>query len=412
MPGAAEDTGIEASLPGDLYKEARHPLEVVRRSLDNWSDAELGALAEGMHRAGQDFARVKAADYKGDDLFDLARLCSFGQDWNGANTAAIDYVSSRAEEHRAQAYAISVNALVRMNAMDLAVETEREMLRKLPYDAEVAYALRDMKGSLEEASNPIAVELAADEHTAILEALAQGIPLKATHGEAVIGLGELYESAMQLAFLERYYGRNEIAETTVAEVQGALPATAALPAEDRQRISSVTARYRLLGMHVPEVKVVRSLQSVNAKAQIDQNFGSATVLVLFPDWCATCRRMMKTLTEFAVVNRDTPIHAYGLVFADDAVLVGQPAREKNFKEMSGTQTVVVPAATTEIFGATDFPTGIVLDGTGTVRFIGQIPGDAFNGDSYIGKVIVRMAHEEGAITKDSGNAVGPAADKQ
>jgi thiol-disulfide isomerase/thioredoxin len=402
LPGAAEDTGIEARSPSDLYREARHPLEVVRRSLDNWSDAELGALAVGMHRAGEDCAKVKPADYKGDDLFDLARLCSFGQNWDGANTAAIDYVGTRAEEHRAQAYAISVNALVRMNAMDLAVETAREMLHKLPYDAEVAYSLRDLKESLEEASNPIAVELAADEHTAILEALEQGVPLKATHGEAVIGLGELYESAMQLAFLERYYGRNEIAETTVAEVQGALPATAALPAEDRQRVNSVTARYRLLGTHVPEVKVVRSLQSANAKAQFDPNFGAATVLVLFPDWCVDCRRMMKTLTEFAAVNRDTPIHAYGLVFADDLLLSGQSAHEKNFKEMSGTQTFVVPAATTETFGATDFPTGIVLDGAGTVRFIGQIPGDAFNGDSYIGKVIVRMAHEEAASIKDNG----------
>lgn len=401
-PGAAEGTSIETRSPGDLYKEARHPLEVVRRSLDNWSDAELGALAAGMHKAGEDCAKAKPADYKGDDLFELARLCSFGQEWNGANTAAIDYVNSREEEHRAQAYAISVNALVRLNAMDLAIQTAREMLWKLPYDAEVAYSMRNLKDSLEESSNPFAVNLAADEHSAILKALEQGIPLKAAHGDAVMGLGEIYESAMQLAFLERYDGRDQLAETTVAEVEGALPATAALAAEDRQLIKSAAAQYRLLGMHVPEVKVMRSLQSPNAKAQIDPNFGSATVLVLFPDWCVSCREMMKTLTEFAAVNRDTPIHAYGLVFADEAVASGQAAHDKNFKEMSGTQTLVVPAATTESFGATDFPMGILLDGAGTVRFIGQIPSTAFNGDSYMGKVIVRMVRADGAAMKDSG----------
>jgi len=402
QPGAPEDAGIGTKSPGDLYKEARHPLEVVRRSLDNWSDAELGALAVGMHKAGEDCAEAKPEDYKGDDLFDLARLCSFGQNWNGANTAAIDYVSSRAEEHRAQAYAISVNALVHMNAMDLAVETAREMMRKLPYDAEVAYSLRDLKESLEEASNPMAVALAADEHAAIVKALEQGVPLKATHGDAVIGLGELYESAMQLAFLERYESRNELAGATVGEVEGALPATAALTGEDRRSVNSVNARYRLLGMHVPEVKTMRSLRSPNAKAQIDPNFGSATVLVLFPDWCVSCRQMMKTLTQFAAVNRDTPIHADGLVFADDSVAAGQEAHEKNFKEMSGTQTLVVPTATTENFGATDFPMGIVLDRAGSVRFIGQIPGNAFDGDSYIGKVILRMVRASGATKKDSG----------
>jgi hypothetical protein len=401
VQGAAEDTGIGARSPGDLYKDARHPLDVVRRSLDNWSDVELGALALGMHRAGEDCAQAKPDDYKGDDLFDLARLCSFGQNWNGANTAAIDYVSSGAEEHRAQAYAIAVNALVHINAIDVAIETAREMLRKLPYDAEVAYSLRDLKESLEESSNPMAVALAADEHVAILKAIALGVPLKATHGDAVMGLGELYESAMQLAFLERYEGRNELAETTVAEVKGALPVTALLTAADRRSVNSVTARYRLLGVHLPEIKSIRSLQSANAKAQMDLNFGSATVLVLFPDWCVSCRQMMKTLTEFAVVNRATPIHAYGLVFADDAVAVGQEVHEKNFKEMSGTQTLVVPAATTESFGATDFPMGIVVDRTGTVRFIGQIPGNAFEGDSYIGKVIVRMVRVDGVTKKDS-----------
>src|ERR1700735_3246720 len=65
--------------PGDLYKEAMHPLEVVRGSLDNWSDAELGALAVGMHQAGEDCAKLKPGDYNGDDLFELARLCTFGQ---------------------------------------------------------------------------------------------------------------------------------------------------------------------------------------------------------------------------------------------------------------------------------------------------------------------------------------------
>jgi thiol-disulfide isomerase/thioredoxin len=286
--------------------------------------------------------------------------------------------------------------------MDLAIQTAREMLWKLPYDAEAAYSMRNLKDSLEESSNPFAVNLAADEHSAILMALEQGVPLKATHGDAVMGLGELYESAMQLAFLERYNGRNQLAETTVAEIEAALPAAAALTAEDRLMVNSVTARYRLLGMHVPEVKAMRSLQSPNAKAQIDPNFGSATVLVLFPDWCVACRQMMKTLTEFAGVNRDTLIHAYGLVFADDSVALGQAAHEKNFKEMLGTRTLVVPATSTADFGATDFPMGIVLDGTGAVRFIGQIPSTAFNGDSYMGKVIVRMVREGEATLNGNG----------
>ena len=37
--------------PGEIYKAAMHPLDIVRSSLDNWSDAELGALTVGIHKA-------------------------------------------------------------------------------------------------------------------------------------------------------------------------------------------------------------------------------------------------------------------------------------------------------------------------------------------------------------------------
>lgn len=371
-----------------------HPLEVVRASLENWSDAELGALAVGIHMAADDCAQTKPELYTGDDLYNLARLCAFGQDWEGANAAAQEYVASREEEHRAQAYAIDISALVHMRAVDLAVKTADEMMRRLPYDAEVAYALRDLKNSLVQASNPAVLPLAAEEHSKIVTALQQGVALKAVHGDAVMPVGALYQSAMQLAFIERMNGRDrggdEAAAAAAAEVESALPPSAVLAADDRQRVDAVTSQYRLLGAQLPAIRILRALQSPTAKAQIDPNFGSATVLVFFPDWCVECRKMMKTLTAFAVVNRATPIHAYGLVFADDAVVLGHAAHEANFKQLTGTQTLVVPAVTAQILGATDYPLGLVIDASGVVRFIGALPADAFNGDGYIPKVIVNM----------------------
>ncbi len=388
-------TDTENKTPADMYKEALHPLEVVRASVDNWSDSEVGALAVGMHQAGEDCAKLRAADYVGEDLYDLARLCTFGQDWNDANTAALDYVARRAEEHRTQAYALSVNALVHLNAIDLAVGTAREMLRQMPYDAEVAYALLGLKDFLERSSNPVATEVATVEHPLIVTALKQGVPLKATHGDAVMGVGALYESAMEMAFFESYAGKKQLADSAAAEIEGALPATASLTAEDQQRINAVNTRFELLGKHLPEFKAIRSLQSPGVKAEINPNFGRATVLVLFPDWCVGCRHMMKALTAFATVNRETPIHAYGLVFADDSVVLGQAAHEENFKQLRGTQALVIPAAIVASFGATDFPLGIVLDGAGRVRLIGAIPVTAFDGDSYVGKVIERMMRSAG-----------------
>ncbi len=383
-----------AETPGEIYKEAMHPLEVVRSSLDNWSDAELGALTVGIHKAHDACEAAKPADYAGDDVYDLARLCALGQDWSNANAAALAYIASKQETHQAQAYALSVNALVHMNAMDLALETTVEMLGRSPYDAEVAYAVRYMKDALEQASNPAALKLAGEEHAAIVEALKKGAPLKAVSGDAVMSVGALYESAMELAFWQRYAGDDAAAAATVADVDEALPQTSTVKSEDAARIAGVRTRYGLLGARLPEVKVLRALESPAAKAVIDLNFASATVLVLFPDWCGGCRKMMKTLTEFAKMNKETPIHAYGLVFADDSVIPVQAAHEEILKELRGTATLVVPDTAAQMLGATEFPLGIVIDGTGRIRFIGAVPGDAFNGGGYVEKVIERMVAVE------------------
>jgi hypothetical protein len=396
-----------AEPPGAIYREAMHPLDVVRSSVDNWSDAEVGALAAGMHRAREACAQIKPGDVAGDDLYDLARLCSFGQDWNDANTAALAYVASREETHRAEAYALSVYALVHLNAIDLAVQTAEEMLRKLPYDAEVAYSLRDLKVYLEQAGNAAALTLARDEHAAMVQAIKAGGPLKAAHGEGAFGVGSLFESGMELAFFEQYAGNGDAAAAVQAELERALPLVTTLPAEDRRRIDAVNTQFGLLGKALPAIDAKKAYQSRTAKAQIGKNYGAATVLVVFPDWCVQCRKMMTTMTQFAMVNGKTPIHAYGLMFAEDADSAGQTAGQaggraggqahaEDFKELQGTSTLLVDPKTAVTLGATDFPMGVVVDGAGTVRFVGLLPQDAFNGDGYVEKVILRMVATETA----------------
>src|SRR6202035_1560269 len=122
IPPPAEKPADEPAMtPGALYRQAMHPLEVVRSSMDNWSDAEVGAFAVGMRMARESCAQAAPENYAGDDLYDLARLCSLGQDWNSANTAATRYLDSRADPHRTQAFALSINALMRLNGAELAI---------------------------------------------------------------------------------------------------------------------------------------------------------------------------------------------------------------------------------------------------------------------------------------------------
>ena len=80
--------------PGDVYKELMHPLDEVRSTLGNWSPAELAALAAGIKRAQEYCGQVAPASVSGDDLYQLARVCSVGQRWNDADAAASTYIKS------------------------------------------------------------------------------------------------------------------------------------------------------------------------------------------------------------------------------------------------------------------------------------------------------------------------------
>jgi thiol-disulfide isomerase/thioredoxin len=333
-------------------------------------------------------------DYSKDDLYDLAHLCAFGQDWNPATAAALRYLAGRAPEHRAQAYAICVGAYVHLNAIDLAVTTTRQMMRTEPYDAEVAYTMRYMKDYLETAGNPEALKLAEDEHEKIIDTLSKGMPLQATYGDAVVNTGLLYEMAMEAAFFERYAGNNAQAASYMSDVERALPPHAVLTGEDRQEIDSARTQYHLLGTELGHIAVIRSYKTATTKTKIDTNigaeFGAATALVVFPDWCVQCMKMMPTLTQFAEANADTPVYAFGLIFKEN----GEVSAPDTQKELLGTDVLEVSKETAHSFGTTDYPLGIVVDHAGVIRFIGALPGDAFNGDGYMEKVITRMVGVE------------------
>ncbi len=153
-------------------------------------------------------------------------------------------------------------------------------------------------------------------------------------------------------------------------------------------------QYHLLGMHLPNVHPTRTLQSANAKPRIDPNFGKATVLVLFSDWCIVCRELVKSMTKFAAAaNSNAPIHVYGLLYPEDSPAGQQVAGKvhaENEKYLAGTPTLEVPAQTARTFGVVDYPLGVVLDSSGIIRFIGVLPSDAFERNGYVEKVLGRM----------------------
>ena len=390
-----------------------HPLDVVRSSLDNWSDSELGALVAGMHQAREACAQAKPADYSGDDLYDLARLCALGQDWNSTYAVAQRYVAGDDAAHRARAYAMEVNALIQVNDLPRAVETAREMLSKLPYDAAVAESTSYITTYLEQALDADALVLALQEHPAIVEALKKGVPLPETNGSDTVSVGSLYESGMQLAFLERYAGADAPAAKVVDGLRSALPQGASLSVEDQRLIQTVDARYGLLGAPQPPLEILKSLLSPAGKSGVKpvlkHTDGVATVLLLFPEWCTQCRKMVKPMVALAdgdqaqaklgqgksvqgksAEAKGAPkFAAYGLMFQNSPKDADSAINDETLKDLQGTATFLVSPATAAALGATEFPLGLVEDRQGSIVYVGVIPSNAFVPTGLIDEIIER-----------------------
>ncbi|WP_263359975.1 hypothetical protein [Acidicapsa ligni] len=393
--------------PGDVYKEAMHPLDVVRDSLDNWSDPELAAFATGMRKAKIACEQAKPEDYSGDDLYDLGRLCALGQEWNATHTIAVKYIASGDETHRARAYAMSINALIHMGDSEHGVETAREMLQKLPYDAVVAESVGYLTTYLEESLDPAALSLAVEHRPFLMEALAKGVPLPEIHGNDLTSVGMFYESIMQVAFLQRYAGRDQDADATIADLKAAMAKLGTVGVEDRILITAVDKRYAFLGAQIPSIDVYKSLLNPAAKAKINQVRGSLTVLLLFPDWCAQCHKMMKPLSSLAIRQAESKVYAYGLVFEDGKESSAKAPHDWNFldaneKELIGTPTLIVSPDTPGVFGADDYPLGVVTDTDGRIRFIGVLPTNALDPHGFVGEVVNRIA--SGRAILSSGGA--------
>jgi thiol-disulfide isomerase/thioredoxin len=169
----------------------------------------------------------------------------------------------------------------------------------------------------------------------------------------------------------------------------------ALNSEDAEIVERTRTQFHLLGAKPPELKILRAFESNTAKPEIHPETNKETILVLFPDWCASCREQMKIVTEFNKLNAEQGIRAYGLVFHDDFGVKEDKPATLDWKDLEGTATLLVDPSTARSLGATEYPLGVVIDHEGEIRFAGVLPDAAFSGaGSYIERVLLRVATRE------------------
>ena len=420
--------------PGAAYGEAMTPVDVTHRAISNWSDVETAALAVAMHQAKDACAARSAVVYTGTDLLDFARLCALGQQWPTVLTAASSYIAATAspQPELARAYGYRVNANMRMGDHAAALASALAMLAAVPYTTLTEEAMNQTLRFLQLAYTPEAMTLANARQPLLLRLLRPastpstdpgGKPAAVTSD--VPPLHDLYRDGLFLAAMQQYNDQAPAAAATVAALDAATPANP--PPDEALLIARERRQYALLGTVLPAIPASASLFSPDETPRINRDFGTATVLFLFPPWCAQCAQMTKNILPAMFRLGESGIHIYGLLAGDpppapapgNSVAAAREAKRASVPRhhrpepthqpapappaaaaapptaagiARGTPTLVVAPGTLEQFGVTDPPMLIATDHAGVIRLLlPAAPENAFAAGSSVDQLAAHIA---------------------
>jgi len=431
--------------PQAAYDQATRPLDITRRSPQNWSEVELAALKIATDQAKADCASRSPDQFTGEDLLAYARLCALGQEWKPVEQAASNYLNAqkaatpveRVIESRglATAFDYEVQASLRLKNPERALLAAQTMLRTVPYDDLTSEATTSTVHYLQLIHTDQALALLAQRQPILLSLLRAHVAsstqaLSSSH--LTIPLRALYAEAIAFPAMQQFANQTEAAAAAFAELEATLPAS--LSPDDAVFIAESRRQYLLLGSHLPTITTFAWLPDpAGIPPEINTNFGSATVFLLFPDWCNQCVALhpnfmpvSKRLREndarfFALLAQANPLPKVVPKDVTKAVnntgpsgAVSKPARiapfsggrpdiphvelQLNIKPTAaallvGTPTFVVPSQTLNSFVATDFPLIVVVDHNGIIRSIQVAPDNAMVPGGVVDQIVDHVANQ-------------------
>jgi hypothetical protein len=424
--------------PQAAYEQATRPLEITRRSLQNWSDSETAALGVAIQLAKDNCSARNSSEFAGEDLIAFARLCALGQQWSSVQEAATLYVEAQrratpAEKTTAfpglsQAYAYLIDASLHVNDPAVALASAREMLSSCPYNELASEATNETILYLQLIQTDDALSLFDQRQPILLSRLrASSTPNanSAIEPRQTLPIHTIYADAIAFAALQRFANQPESAAATASELEAALPAS--LSADDTILIAESRRQYALLGAALPTISPSSYLMEFPATAppRVNSSFGAATAFLLFPDWCAQCIRMwpqfvpahfyagQKHVQFYAVLAQDTPPPSS--VPTESVSKSGRPNSPRTThisakpgaaipgsdseptktaaETLRGTPTLVVSNDVLTRFDATDFPFLIVTDHQGIVRFLQPAPENVLVPGGLLDQVVARVLQQ-------------------
>ena len=399
--------------PKAAYDQAMHPLDLTRQSISNWSDTETAALTVTIANAASSCAPRDAKDYTGTDLVDLARLCALGQLFSQVISAASRYIASPeaatgTRQQLAFAYAALINAQLHMKDEPAALASAKTMLTAVPYDAVTADAIDSTINYMQFLYTRDALSLATARQPLLLAQMNELASSTVQNTSPQSSLHDLYADGLALPAIQQLAKIPPVEITaTIATLDAALPAT--LTPDDAIPIAAARRRYALLGQPLPNLAHPQHPADAKHPAKLTMlsypgtlpelpAHNAITALLLFPDWCAQCLRMVNKFPQTVFTVSGHEAYLYGLLApttpqnpapakppAPGVTVPFAPANATNL--LQDTPTLVVDPSFLDQFAATDVPLFILTDAHGIIRVIQPVDEAAIAPGSTIDSAI-------------------------
>ena len=422
--------------PQAAYEQATRPLEITRRSIENWSESETAALAVAVQQAKEQCSARTPSQYTGEDLIAYARLCALGQQWPSVQEAARLYLDAThkigPEEKPAaaspglpQAYAYMVDSSLHLNDAATALVAAREMLRTVPYTDLTSQVTNGTIRYIQLVQTSDALSLLSQRQTILLSLLRSPATPNPAGTQQPLPLHAIYADAIALAALQQFANDPKAAAATITELEAALSSN--LSTDDSILIAESRRQYALLGTHAASITPFVYLLHASAAPyrRIETNLGGATALLLFPDWCAQCIRMGSQFMPAFFRIGQFDVRFYALLAQATPPPTPAPAPEKPKPAASSKTKTFLSSATTPSsstdqsptqpktpaellldtptfvvsndvltqFAVNDFPFLIVTDHEGIIRFLQPAPETVLVPGGLADQVIKRVLEQ-------------------
>ncbi len=353
--------------PTESYKSALAPFKATRNQPDDLTDADKVALGIGMARAAHDClalsSNTTSFSENATELFALAQLCIFGQQFEPARADVVNYLALPQPPQREQALLLLVRAFLGLRAPDSAEAQIDSLLRDYPYDASIHMAIDQVideaEGSLFTPSfNDIALKLCQIQTAATLPVLRGGRTLEGK--DSTVSAATLFIDAVRCAALSRSTGQsdnlNELA--SVAE-ESSWAGTADLPV-----MKQALRREQIVGKRVPiESLDGHAMATAGLSPRVVSLIRGRRLVIPFTLWSPSASEVLTTLAQSAPQQILYAITSWrantgGEDKPSSQVLDGLRSRRRSLPQH--VLILIVPDTELDSFAADTFPAGILI----------------------------------------------------